>query len=61
MENEIALQKLSSGHPNVVGYFDTYLTSQELWVVMEYVPGMLFPPLIFATKKRGVAFIVPYY
>eukprot|EP00301_Raphidiophrys_heterophryoidea_P024008 c7662_g1_i2.p1 GENE.c7662_g1_i2~~c7662_g1_i2.p1 ORF type:complete len:486 (+),score=110.75 c7662_g1_i2:140-1597(+) len=39
VENEIALQKLSSNHPNVVGYFDTYLTNSELWVVMEYVPG----------------------
>jgi serine/threonine protein kinase len=39
VENEIALQKLSSGHKNVVDYYDTYLTANELWVVMEYVPG----------------------
>eukprot|EP00300_Choanocystis_sp_HF-7_P002731 c12066_g1_i1.p1 GENE.c12066_g1_i1~~c12066_g1_i1.p1 ORF type:complete len:483 (+),score=119.50 c12066_g1_i1:50-1498(+) len=39
VENEIALMKLCSHHPNVVDYQETFLTSSELWVVMEYMPG----------------------
>jgi hypothetical protein len=37
--NEIALMRLSSNHPNVVRYYETFLTQAEMWIVMEYVPG----------------------
>jgi len=59
VENEIALQKLSSGHPNVVGYFDTYLTSQELWVVMEYVPGGSLTTLLMYCRlsESSIAYV----
>jgi len=46
VENEIALQSLSSECEYVVGYHETYLTPEELWVVMEYVSGGSLTQLI---------------
>jgi len=59
VQNEIALQKLCSGHPNTVGYFDTYLTQSELWVAMEYVPGGSLTTLLLYAKltELQVAYI----
>lgn len=36
--NEILVMR-ENKHPNVVNYLDSYLVSDELWVVMEYLPG----------------------
>lgn len=36
--NEILVMKESS-HPNIVNFIDSYLTGNELWVVMEYMEG----------------------
>jgi len=33
---EISIMK-SSAHPNIVTYYDTYVTGNEIWVVMEYM------------------------
>ncbi|KAG1653058.1 Serine/threonine-protein kinase PAK 1 [Nymphon striatum] len=36
--NEILVMR-ENKHPNVVNYLDSYLVSEELWVVMEYLAG----------------------
>ncbi|KAF5298471.1 hypothetical protein FQR65_LT01250 [Abscondita terminalis] len=36
--NEILVMR-ENKHMNVVNYLDSYLVSEELWVVMEYLPG----------------------
>jgi len=36
--NEILVMR-ESQHPNIVNYLDSYLVSEELWVVMEYMDG----------------------
>ncbi|CAG0918190.1 unnamed protein product [Notodromas monacha] len=36
--NEIIVMKHNK-HPNVVNYLDSYLVGEELWVIMEYLPG----------------------
>ncbi|KAI0983963.1 hypothetical protein GJ496_011340 [Pomphorhynchus laevis] len=36
--NEIIVMK-ENKHPNIVNYKDSYLVSEDLWVVMEYLPG----------------------
>lgn len=36
--NEILVMR-ENKHPNVVNYLDSYLVAEELWVVMEYLPG----------------------
>ncbi|KAK7602515.1 hypothetical protein V9T40_008104 [Parthenolecanium corni] len=36
--NEIIVMR-ENKHPNVVNYLDSYLVGDELWVVMEYLPG----------------------
>ncbi|ODN05787.1 Serine/threonine-protein kinase PAK 1, partial [Orchesella cincta] len=36
--NEILVMRQNK-HPNVVNYLDSYLVGDELWVVMEYLPG----------------------
>ncbi|ALC47015.1 Pak [Drosophila busckii] len=36
--NEILVMR-ENKHANVVNYLDSYLVSEELWVVMEYLPG----------------------
>ncbi|CAL4146246.1 unnamed protein product, partial [Meganyctiphanes norvegica] len=36
--NEIMVMR-ENKHPNVVNYLDSYLVNEELWVVMEYLPG----------------------
>ncbi len=38
IENEIAMMKLNS-HKNIVEYVDTFISGDELWIVMEYVAG----------------------
>jgi hypothetical protein len=38
MANEIAIMKTSQ-HPCIVTYHDSYIVSNELWVVMEYMSG----------------------
>uniref|UniRef100_B3P2K4 non-specific serine/threonine protein kinase n=1 Tax=Drosophila erecta TaxID=7220 RepID=B3P2K4_DROER len=35
----VSLVMRENKHPNVVNYLDSYLVSEELWVVMEYLPG----------------------
>ncbi|CAG0896041.1 unnamed protein product [Darwinula stevensoni] len=36
--NEILVMR-ENKHPNVVNYLDSYLVGEELWVIMEYLPG----------------------
>ncbi|KAI5693890.1 hypothetical protein M8J76_008300 [Diaphorina citri] len=36
--NEILVMR-ENKHPNIVNYLDSYLVGEELWVVMEYLPG----------------------
>jgi len=36
--NEIIVMR-ENKHPNIVNYIDAYLKGDELWVVMEYLPG----------------------
>ncbi|CAK8678584.1 serine/threonine-protein kinase PAK 2-like [Clavelina lepadiformis] len=36
--NEIIVMR-ENKHPNIVNYLDSYLKGEELWVVMEYLPG----------------------
>uniref|UniRef100_A0A8R1IC83 non-specific serine/threonine protein kinase n=1 Tax=Caenorhabditis japonica TaxID=281687 RepID=A0A8R1IC83_CAEJA len=36
--NEILVMR-ENKHANIVNYLDSYLVSEELWVVMEYLPG----------------------
>ncbi|XP_035222278.1 serine/threonine-protein kinase PAK 3-like isoform X2 [Stegodyphus dumicola] len=36
--NEILVMR-EKKHPNIVNYLDSYLVEDELWVVMEYLPG----------------------
>lgn len=36
--NEILVMRQNK-HQNVVNYLDSYLVGEELWVVMEYLPG----------------------
>lgn len=38
LQNEIALQRLSS-HANIVSYLETYLHGDSLWIVLEFVHG----------------------
>eukprot|EP00298_Acanthocystis_sp_HF-20_P009139 c18127_g1_i2.p1 GENE.c18127_g1_i2~~c18127_g1_i2.p1 ORF type:complete len:537 (+),score=202.78 c18127_g1_i2:62-1612(+) len=38
VKNEIALTRLSL-HPNIIEYIDTFVTGNELWMVMEFMPG----------------------
>lgn len=59
VENEIALMSLCCEHPNVVDYLETYLTSSEMWVVMEYCPGgSLTQMLMFnELKESQIAYI----
>jgi len=38
LKNEIALQKISK-HANIVGYVETYLYRDQLWIVLEYIHG----------------------
>eukprot|EP00299_Pterocystis_sp_00344_P011209 c5185_g1_i1.p1 GENE.c5185_g1_i1~~c5185_g1_i1.p1 ORF type:complete len:493 (+),score=128.15 c5185_g1_i1:50-1480(+) len=57
--NEIALMQSSSRHPNVVHYFDSFLTQHELWIVMEYVPGGSLTQLLMYNKltEPQIAFV----
>lgn len=36
--NEILVMR-ENKHPNVVNYLDSYIVGDELWVIMEYLPG----------------------
>nr|XP_042912708.1 serine/threonine-protein kinase Pak [Parasteatoda tepidariorum] len=36
--NEILVMK-EKKHPNIVNYLDSYIVGDELWVIMEYLPG----------------------
>ncbi|GIY71448.1 hypothetical protein CDAR_388441 [Caerostris darwini] len=36
--NEILVMR-ENKHPNIVNYLDSYIVGEELWVVMEYLPG----------------------
>lgn len=38
LKQEIALQKLSA-HPSIVGYKETYLNKDQLWIIMEFIHG----------------------
>lgn len=49
--NEIALMALSV-HPNVVEYYDTFLTATEMWVVMEYMPGGSLTHMLMFNKLK---------
>lgn len=51
VENEVALMKLST-HPNIVTYFDTFLTPTEMWLVMEYMPGGSLTHMLMFNKLK---------
>ncbi|XP_055933039.1 serine/threonine-protein kinase Pak-like isoform X1 [Argiope bruennichi] len=36
--NEILVMR-ENKHPNIVNYLDSYIVGEELWVIMEYLPG----------------------
>jgi Protein kinase domain/P21-Rho-binding domain len=38
LKQEIALQKLSA-HPSIVGYKETFLNKDQLWIIMEFIHG----------------------
>eukprot|EP00301_Raphidiophrys_heterophryoidea_P005445 c12285_g1_i3.p1 GENE.c12285_g1_i3~~c12285_g1_i3.p1 ORF type:complete len:444 (-),score=124.70 c12285_g1_i3:373-1704(-) len=51
VENEVALMSLSH-HPNVVEYYDTFLTPTEMWLVMEYMPGGSLTHMLMFNKLK---------
>jgi serine/threonine protein kinase len=51
VENEVALMSLSH-HPNVIKYYDAFITKTEMWLVMEYMPGGSLTHLIMFNKLK---------
>ncbi len=57
--NEISLMQASGNHPNIVRYYDAFLTDKELWIVMEYVSGGSLTQLLGFNKliESQIAFV----
>ena len=49
IKTEIAMQNLSE-HPNIVGYLETWLWEDQIWLVMEYMEGGPLTDLVDTRK-----------
>jgi len=59
VKTEISMQTMSK-HPNVVGYLETYQTSEHVWMVMEYIEGGPLTDLVDigkVWKEKHIAYV----
>ena len=40
-------------HPNIVSYFGSFVNQKELWIIMEYLNGGMFKPLITTLSRSS--------